>query len=167
MFTQLLQLTGLAQKWPTITREEVASHNTSASLWIIVDNSVLDITSLIGRHPGGNDALLKRGGGVKDCARDLMFHGRAARRSAQRYKIGELPPCDVEKPAPSLSTALPQAVPPLQTSPETRTKVFVPTKLLESHRYGSDSEQSDDDANDRLLSSSDADIVIALNVNKA
>lgn len=167
MFTQLLQFAGLGQRWPTFTREEVARHNTSESLWIIVGNSVLDITPLIGKHPGGNGALLKRGGGVRDCAEDLMFHGRATRRDAQKYKIGELSPNDIQKAASSPSTAPPQAVPPLQTSHETVTKLVVPTSPHERHTYGGDSEQWDDGVKDNLLSSSDTDIVVASNVNKA
>lgn len=165
MFTQILQFAGLAQRWPTFTREEVARHNASESLWIIVGNSVLDITSLIGKHPGGNGALLKRGGGVKDCTEDLMFHGRATRRDAQRYKIGELSPSDVQKAASSPSSTLPQTVSPLQTSHETFTKLVVPTSPQERHIYGSDSEQWDDGVKDNLLSSSDTDIVVASNVN--
>ncbi|KAG5490466.1 hypothetical protein JKF63_00586 [Porcisia hertigi] len=164
MLTQLLQLAGLAQKWPVFTREEVGMHSTSESLWIIVGNSVLDITSLLEHHPGGKGALLKRGGGVKDCTEDLMFHGRAARREAQKYKIGELSPYDLQKAPPSSSAALPQVVPALQTSPETRTKVFVPSNLDERHTFGSDSEQWGGDPEDHPLSSSDTDIVASLGV---
>ncbi|GET90353.1 hypothetical protein, conserved [Leishmania tarentolae] len=167
MLTQLLQFVGITRRWTTFTREEVARHNTSESLWIIVGNSVLDITPLIGKHPGGNGALLKRGGGVKDCAEDLMFHGRAARRDAEKYKIGELSPNDVEKATSSPSTALPQIASPLQTSHATVTKLVVPTSPCERHTYGSDLEQWDDDIKDNLLSSSDTDIVVASNVNNA
>ncbi|KAG5474035.1 hypothetical protein CUR178_04146 [Leishmania enriettii] len=166
MLTHLLQLAGLAQKWPTITREEVAKHNTRESLWIIVGNSVLDITPLLGQHPGGDDGLLKRGGGVKDCAKDLMFHGRATRRGAQKYKIGELSPYDVQKVTPGPSATLPQAVPPLQPSLKVRAKVCVPTNLRERHLYCSDSEQWDDGANNNPLSSSDTDVIAALGVNE-
>ncbi|KAG5473749.1 hypothetical protein LSCM1_04379 [Leishmania martiniquensis] len=166
MLTHLLQLAGLAQKWPTITREEVAKHKTRESLWIIVGNSVLDITPLLGHHPGGDGALLKRGGGAKDCEKDLMFHGRATRREAQKYKIGELSPHDVQKISPGPSTAPPKTVPPLQSSPETCAKVCVPTNLHGRHLYCSDSEQWDDGAHNNPLSSSDTDIIAALGVSE-
>lgn len=90
MLTKFLQLTGLSRKWPMYTMEEVGEHRTSESLWIVADGSVYDVTHLLGRHPGGDHALLKRGGGAKDCAEDLMFHGRSARKDAQLYKIGEV-----------------------------------------------------------------------------
>ena len=37
----------------TFTRAEVAEHNTREDIWIIVDDSVYDMTSFLERHPGG------------------------------------------------------------------------------------------------------------------
>ncbi|KAK7195482.1 Cytochrome b5-like Heme/Steroid binding domain containing protein [Novymonas esmeraldas] len=166
MFTQFLQLTGLAKKWPIITHEEVAKHNTTDSLWILVGTSVLDVTSLIGHHPGGNSALLKRGGGVKDCTEDMLFHGRATRQDAQRYKIGELSPCDAQKLASRRATAPSRTASQSEAAPPARTQVFVPTDLHEAHTSGSDSEQWDEGVKDHPLSSSDTDYVLGLDAKR-
>lgn len=169
MFKQLLQLAGLARKWPTFSREEVAKHNTSDSLWILLGDSVLDVTSLIGQHPGGNGALLKRGGGVKDCTEDLMFHGRATRKDAMQYKIGELSPFEAASTtAPTTSAAtLQRAAPALPVVTEARPKVVVPADLhTTSHLLASDSEQWDDGTKDHALSSSDTDILVAAELSE-
>lgn len=171
MFTQLLQLTGLVQKWPTLTREEVAKHNTAASLWIVIDNSVYDITAIVDKHPGGKGALLKRGGGVRDCSEDLMFHSRATRRDTQKYKIGELSPFD----APVASPCSPAS--PITTTRSTScgpsiTKVVIPSDAEDLQDYGSESVLWDSTGKHHPLSSSDSDIHIvseesALRLNAA
>lgn len=44
------------------TLEEVASHNTAESLWVILGNSVYDVTSFLEEHPGGQKPFLKYAG---------------------------------------------------------------------------------------------------------
>ncbi|KPI89814.1 hypothetical protein ABL78_1077 [Leptomonas seymouri] len=164
MFTQLLQLTGLAQKWRTFTREEVAKHNTADSLWIVIDNSVFDITPILGQHPGGKSALLKRGGGVKDCAEDLMFHSRSARRDAQKYKIGELSPDDPPVSLP-LSPAPPLISKRCASSVPSISKVMIPSDAEDMQEYCSESVLWDSACRDHPLSSSDNDIHLISNDN--
>lgn len=156
MFNQFLQLTGLVRKWPTLTREEVAKHNTADSLWILIDRSVYDITSVLDHHPGGRGALLRRGGGVKDCAEDLMFHSRATRRETEKYKIGELSPCDVCVPVPaSPATSTRQT-----SSASTLTKVIIASDAEGTLEYGSETAAWESVGQDHPLSSSDSDIHI-------
>lgn len=156
MFTQLLQLTGLVQKWPMLTREEVAEHNTADSLWIVINNSVFDVTPILAQHPGGKGALLKRGGGVKDCAEDLMFHSRSARQDAHRYKIGELSPNDKPVFSPC-SPASPMISARCPSSEPCIAKVMIPSDVESMHEHGSDSVVWDSTDRNHPLSSSDSD----------
>lgn len=37
---------------------EVAKHNKKDDVWVIIDNQVLDVTSFLPDHPGGEKAIL-------------------------------------------------------------------------------------------------------------
>lgn len=39
----------------TYTLEEVATHNSAANCWTVIDGSVYDLTSYVGQHPGGSE----------------------------------------------------------------------------------------------------------------
>merc|ERR1719421_2331064 len=43
---------------PGITKEEVAKHNNKESCWVILNNQVLDVTTFLKDHPGGELAIL-------------------------------------------------------------------------------------------------------------
>lgn len=88
-------LTGLRKNWPLLSEEEIRRHNSRCSLWIVSGNSVYDVTEILSSHPGGEAAILRRGGGAKDCGRDYSFHSRYARREWEGCKIGEIIPEDV------------------------------------------------------------------------
>ncbi|KAF8709023.1 Vacuolar assembling protein VPS41, partial [Rhizoctonia solani] len=57
-----------------LIREEVATHNTSESCWIIVSGKVYDVTEFISEHPGGSAVLLKHAGKDATAAYE-MAHG--------------------------------------------------------------------------------------------
>ena len=42
----------------THTIDEVAKHKTSSDCWIIIDNSVYDVSSFLRVHPGGASAII-------------------------------------------------------------------------------------------------------------
>ena len=46
----------------TYTVKEVEKHNKRDDLWIIIDNSVYDITEFANIHPGGKQLLYSVGG---------------------------------------------------------------------------------------------------------
>merc|ERR1719169_94187 len=55
------------------TVEEVAKHNSKASCWVILDNRVLDVTTFLKDHPGGELAILTFAG--KDASEEFdMIH---------------------------------------------------------------------------------------------
>jgi cytochrome b involved in lipid metabolism len=79
---------------PLLDWKEIARHNTEASLWVVIDGFVYDLTHWAARHPGGLPVLLKVAG--KDGSR--AFH--AARHSAAtevfklNYRIGRVAPAE-------------------------------------------------------------------------
>ena len=44
------------------TLQEVRTHNTPESLWLIIENNVYDVTSFLEEHPGGKKPFLKYAG---------------------------------------------------------------------------------------------------------
>merc|ERR1719181_806475 len=55
------------------TKEEVAKHTTKTDCWVILDGKVLDVTSFLGQHPGGELAILTFAG--KDATEEFnMIH---------------------------------------------------------------------------------------------
>lgn len=92
LLVKVLSLGGLKKDWPVFSEEEVRVHNTRRSLWIVSGNSVYDVTEVLTSHPGGEAAMLRRGGGSKDCEADYAFHSRYARREWDARKVGEVTP---------------------------------------------------------------------------
>ncbi|PWW72563.1 hypothetical protein C7212DRAFT_359964 [Tuber magnatum] len=45
-----------------IDAKEVAKHNTSSSCWVIIHNTVYDVTDFLSSHPGGTKAILSLAG---------------------------------------------------------------------------------------------------------
>lgn len=86
----LKSMFGVRSDCAHFSKEEVARHHSKDSLWIVAGSSVYDVTSLLNNHPGGKDALLRRGGGVKDCTQDLGFHSSKTQIEWQNYCIGEV-----------------------------------------------------------------------------
>ncbi|KAI0968435.1 FMN-dependent dehydrogenase-domain-containing protein [Xylaria arbuscula] len=46
----------------TLSAQEIASHHSTSSCWVVVDSKVYDVTSYLDEHPGGAAVLLKQGG---------------------------------------------------------------------------------------------------------
>merc|ERR1712066_444285 len=55
------------------TKEDVAKHTTKTDCWVILDGKVLDVTSFLSEHPGGELAILTFAG--KDATEEFdMIH---------------------------------------------------------------------------------------------
>jgi cytochrome b involved in lipid metabolism len=81
----------LAERSYTIC--QVRRHNHADSAWIVADGVVYDVTQYLSRHPGGADCILRKAGGVQDCAMDLQFHSKRGRKAWEQYRVGTLRQC--------------------------------------------------------------------------
>ena len=72
---------------PEYTREQVATHASAKSAWIIIDSHVYDISSFAALHPGGEKLILEYAG--KDATGDfiipLMIRGILRTSSARGF----------------------------------------------------------------------------------
>ncbi|KAI9350509.1 hypothetical protein DFJ73DRAFT_832438 [Zopfochytrium polystomum] len=93
------------------SREEVESHRTARSVWIVLNGKVYDVTEFVNDHPGGPDIILQSAGtDVGSAMSDELIHSHssAAYEMMEDFCIGELRPdegVDVKVPvAPSAVT---------------------------------------------------------------
>eukprot|EP00594_Rhizosolenia_setigera_P006494 CAMPEP_0178949934 /NCGR_PEP_ID=MMETSP0789-20121207/6348_1 /TAXON_ID=3005 /ORGANISM="Rhizosolenia setigera, Strain CCMP 1694" /LENGTH=228 /DNA_ID=CAMNT_0020630555 /DNA_START=51 /DNA_END=737 /DNA_ORIENTATION=+ len=86
-----LSRTNNSRKYYTMC--QVRRHNNMKSAWLIAGDSIYDATSYIECHPGGQNSILKRSGGAKDCTEDLNFHSGRAQKVWKKHRIGTLKPC--------------------------------------------------------------------------
>lgn len=74
------------------TVEEVSKHNTSDSLWVIIDSNVYDLTKFIDIHPGGKAVLLDSDVAGKDAT--SVFFGLHRQevlwKQYDRLRIGQI-----------------------------------------------------------------------------
>ena len=73
----------------SLTRDQVAKHNSATSAWIIIDTVVYDITKFAAVHPGGELLLLEYAG--KDVTTEFYeYHRQEVLIKYGRYRIGSL-----------------------------------------------------------------------------
>ena len=70
--------------------DEVSKHNTAASLWIIIDDKIYDVTKFLLEHPGGEEVILEAGGGDATEAFNDVGHSADAREMLREYLIGRI-----------------------------------------------------------------------------
>ncbi|KAG2458455.1 cytochrome b5 [Polypterus senegalus] len=92
--------------------EEIQSHNSSKSCWIIIHHKVYDVTKFLEEHPGGEEVLREQAGGDATESFEDVGHSSDAKTLTQTYVIGELHPEDHPKIAKPVE-------PPLKMMPET------------------------------------------------
>lgn len=62
---------------------------TKESIWIIIDDNILDLTEFIDKHPGGDDILIKYS--TKNCTSLFnQIHSIQAKKQAKQFIIGKL-----------------------------------------------------------------------------
>lgn len=80
----------MATETKLFKREEVKSKNDSKTAWIIIHNSVYNVTDFLNEHPGGEEVLLEQAGKDGTEAFEDVGHSSDARDMMKKYKIGEL-----------------------------------------------------------------------------
>ncbi|XP_066992729.1 cytochrome b5 [Anabrus simplex] len=76
------------------SREEVSKKNDCKRAWIVIHNSVYDVTDFLNEHPGGEEVLLEQAGKDGSEAFEDVGHSTDARDLMKKYKIGEVIPAD-------------------------------------------------------------------------
>eukprot|EP01126_Amoeba_proteus_P021520 TRINITY_DN2187_c0_g1_i1.p1 TRINITY_DN2187_c0_g1~~TRINITY_DN2187_c0_g1_i1.p1 ORF type:complete len:546 (-),score=99.66 TRINITY_DN2187_c0_g1_i1:146-1783(-) len=106
----------------TYTLEEITSHKTEESCWIIINNEVYDVTSFLNDHPGGKKILVRVGG--QDASKQFAnFHDvkSVLAKYGNDLRIGtvgksmasmKLVPQPKEQPAPPQKSQPQQKLPP-------------------------------------------------------
>merc|ERR1712226_1534390 len=73
-----------------LTMEEVAKHTTKADCWVVVHNRVLDVTSFLSEHPGGELAILTFAGKDATAEFDMIHPPDVIEKYAPEAVIGAL-----------------------------------------------------------------------------
>ncbi|KAE9326619.1 hypothetical protein PR003_g16206 [Phytophthora rubi] len=71
---------------------ELKLHRSLETCWLVSSGQVYDVTGLVTAHPGGVRSILRKAGGP-DCARDMKFHTKNARKMMEKCFIGKLQQC--------------------------------------------------------------------------
>ncbi|XP_058795722.1 cytochrome b5-like isoform X2 [Phymastichus coffea] len=72
------------------TRAQVAERSDSKETWLIIHNSVYDVTNFLNEHPGGEEVLLEQSGRDGTEPFEDVGHSSDARKMMEPYKVGEL-----------------------------------------------------------------------------
>ncbi|KAI9365446.1 cytochrome b5-like heme/steroid binding domain-containing protein [Zopfochytrium polystomum] len=70
--------------------DEVHSHNTRKSCYMVIDGLVIDVTKFLEEHPGGEDVLLEQGGVDATTAFDEIGHSDDARELMKKMAVGKI-----------------------------------------------------------------------------
>ncbi len=75
---------------PVYTMEEVAKHKARTDCWLVIEDRVVNITSWLDDHPGGEDILLQYAGSDASTVFDEVAHSGRARQILNKFVIGTI-----------------------------------------------------------------------------
>jgi flavocytochrome c len=73
-----------------LTMEEVAKHNTKGDCWVVVNGQVLDVTSFLPEHPGGELAILTFAGRDASAEFNMIHPANVIEKYAPKSVLGPL-----------------------------------------------------------------------------
>ena len=84
---------------PIFTWDEIRTHNSAESCWLVVRGTVYDVTPMLATHPAGIQSILRNGG--TEATSHFDFHSKAASKLWSKYEIGVLeghttPSCTIQ-----------------------------------------------------------------------
>lgn len=80
-----------------LTRTEVETHNQEENLWLILNNSVYNVTNYLAKHPGGQEVILEHAGKDATEAFEDIGHSKGAIRILATLEIGQLDPSELKE----------------------------------------------------------------------
>ncbi|XP_033328116.1 cytochrome b5 isoform X2 [Megalopta genalis] len=72
------------------SKAEIAKHNNTNDVWVIINRKVYDLTTFLRKHPGGEEVILEVAGQDATEPFEDIGHSSDAREMMIPYKIGEL-----------------------------------------------------------------------------
>ncbi|KAK4784588.1 hypothetical protein SAY86_018956 [Trapa natans] len=88
----------MVEKTKVFTLAQVAQHKFKKDCWLIINGRVLNVTSFLVEHPGGDEILLESAG--KDASKEFedIGHSTTAKNLLLKYQIGVLEGFHVQEP---------------------------------------------------------------------
>ncbi|KAI6688006.1 hypothetical protein NL676_024834 [Syzygium grande] len=72
------------------TLSQVAQHKSRKDCWFVINGRVLNVTSFLEEHPGGEEVLLELAGKDASKAFEDIGHSKAAQTLLLKYQVGVL-----------------------------------------------------------------------------
>ena len=81
----------------SISTSTVLSHNKKDDCWIIINNSIYNVTDFLKEHPGGSEVILDFAGKDATEAFADVGHSKDAVEMLQTFLVGTLPENEMKK----------------------------------------------------------------------
>jgi len=87
----------MSEELTQISLKEVEEHDSSDSLWIVIDDKIYDLTDFAAEHPGGSHVLEENAGREATQEFEDAGHSDDARAMMKDFLIGQLAEEDRER----------------------------------------------------------------------